>query len=84
MNGVTTGDDYVAIDANLGKGTSDPLAYAELKEEMVALRAAMFGDEYLVKLARAESNGFGAVPEPTGLGVVGLGAVGVLARRRRR
>ena len=45
MNGQTTGDDYVAIDANLGKGTANPLAFAELKEEMVALHAAMFGEE---------------------------------------
>src|SRR5688572_8245570 len=58
MSGQTTGDDYVAIDANLGKGTGNPLAYAELKKEMVALHAAMFGEEYLVQLAQAEAQGF--------------------------
>jgi hypothetical protein len=86
MNGVTTGDDYVAIDANLGKGTTTPLAFAELKEEMVAAHVAMFGEEYLVKLAQAEAEGFGAgvVPEPAALTLMGLGAIGLLNRRRRR
>jgi hypothetical protein len=85
MSGVTTGDDYLAIDANLGKGTADPLAFAELKEEMVALHVAMFGEEYLVKLAQAEAEGFGAsvVPEPAAMSLIGLGAIGLLGRRRR-
>jgi hypothetical protein len=85
MNGVTTGDDYVAIDANLGQGTTTPLAYAELKDEMVAAHVAMFGEEYLVLLAQAEAEGFGAsvVPEPTVISLVGLGALGLLGRRRR-
>src|SRR5687768_16195689 len=83
MNGVTTGDDYLAIDANLGKGTADPLAFAELKEEMVALHVAMFGEEYLVKLAAADAEGFGAsvVPEPAGLAITLL--LGWTTRRRR-
>ena len=84
MSGVTTGDDYLAIDANLGKGTSNPLAFAELKEEMVAAHVAMFGEEYLVKLAQVEAEGFGAVvPEPEALSLIGLGAIGLLRRRRR-
>ena len=86
MSGTTTGDDYLAIDANLGKGTANPLAFAELKEEMVAAHVAMFGEEYLVKLAQAEAEGFGAsvVPEPGALSLVGLGATALLGRRRRR
>ena len=85
MNGLTTGDDYVAIDANLGKGTSNPLAYAELKAEMVALHAMMFGQGYVEKLAEVEADGFGATrPRAGGLTSLGLGAAGLLGRRRRR
>ena len=81
-DGVTTGDDYLAIDANLGKGTTSPLAYAALKEEMVAAHAALFGEEYLAKLAIAEAEGMGAfVPEPAGLAIFALGAT--LLKRRR-
>jgi autotransporter-associated beta strand protein len=85
MNGVTTGDDYVAIDANLGKGTPNPLAFAELKEEMVAAHVALFGDEYLDKLARAEAEGFGAsvVPEPSSVAAAFALIGGLLVRRRR-
>ncbi len=85
FSGTVTGDDYVAIDANLGKGTPNALAYVELKEEMVAAHVAMFGEEYLVKLAAAEADGFGAsvVPEPAAISLVGLGALGLLGRRRR-
>jgi hypothetical protein len=84
MSGVTTGDDYLAIDANLGKGTANPLAFAQLKEEMVALHAAMFGEEYLVKLAQAESERFGAsaLPEPGTISLIGLAAVGLVRRGR--
>jgi hypothetical protein len=84
MNGVTTGDDYVAVDANLGKGTSNPLAYAELKAEMVELHRAMFGEEYLQKLADAEANGFVAFPEPKAFAVIALASLGTLRRRCRR
>src|SRR5687767_4030927 len=84
MSGVTTGDDYLAIDANLGKGTSNPLAYAELKAEMVQLHRAMFGEEYLRKLAEAESNGFSPVPEPEGFALVALASIGAFRRRCRR
>jgi len=85
MSGVTTGDDYLAIDANLGKGTADPLAFVELKEEMVALHAEMFGEAYLAKLAQVEAEGFSNfVPEPSAVGVVGVAAVTMLGRRRRR
>ena len=61
-----TSDDYVAIDVNLGKGSPTPLAFAELKAEMVALHTEMFGAAYVEKLRYAESHGFGAtlVPEP--------------------
>jgi hypothetical protein len=59
---MVTGDDYLAIDANLGKGTSTPFAWGELKQEMVALHAAMFGEEYLTKLADVEANGFTTCP----------------------
>ena len=86
MNGVTTGDDYVAIDANLGKGTPNPLAFAELKEEMVAAHVAMFGEGYLVLLAQAETDGFGAsvVPEPGAMGLLGMAAALGLRQVRRR
>ena len=82
MDGLVTSDDYVAIDVNLGSGTGDPLAFAELKAEMVALHAAMFGEEYLAKVAAAEKYGFAAVPEPAGAASSVLFACGLLARRR--
>jgi autotransporter-associated beta strand protein len=82
MDGAVTGDDYLAIDSNLGKGTPAPLAWAELKEEMVALHASMFGDEYLVKLAQVEASGFTVVPEPGA--VAGVLLTCCLAGRRRR
>ena len=84
MSNTVTGDDYLAIDANLGKGTPDPLAFAELKDAMVEQHVAMFGEEYLAKLADVEANGFEVVPEPGALSLLGLGAVGLLGRRRRR
>src|SRR5688572_8917184 len=86
MSGVTTGDDYLAVDANLGKGTSNPLPYAELKAEMVQLHRAMFGEEYLVKLALAESEGFGAtvVPEPVSAGLLATACGCVVLGKRRR
>ena len=51
---------------------------------MVAPHVAMFGEEYLVLLAQAEAEGFGAsvVPEPAAISLIGLGAVGLLGRRR--
>ena len=62
----------------------EPLAFAGLKAEMVALHAAQFGEEYLAKLADVEANGITtAVPEPGALSLAALGAVGLLARRRR-
>ena len=78
MSGSVTGDDYLAIDANLGKGTSNPLTFTEMKEEMVARHAAMFGEEYLVKLAAVEATGFTVVPEPSVLGLVGVAALGIV------
>jgi hypothetical protein len=44
----------------------------------------MFGEEYLVKLAEVEANGFTtAVPEPGAVSVLGMGIFGLLGRRRR-
>jgi hypothetical protein len=53
---------------------------------MVAAHVAMLGEEYLVLLAKAEADGFGAsvVPEPVAISLIGVGAVGLLGRRRRR
>ena len=83
LDNAVTGDDYLTIDANLGKGTPTPLAWAELKQEMVALHASMFGDEYLVKLAQVEAEGFASmVPEPSS--ALLLLAVPLLAVRRHR
>jgi hypothetical protein len=78
-----TSDDYVAIDVNLGKGTPNPLAWAELKAEMIALHTEMFGADYLAKIAAAEAYGFAPVPEPAGAAII-LGALGMMTRRRRR
>lgn len=85
MDGRVSGDDYVAIDANLGKGSPDPLAFAELKAQMVAVHAEKFGDDYLVKLAAAEADGYGStvVPEPAATTIIGLGTLLMLRRKRR-
>jgi hypothetical protein len=86
LNGVVTTDDYVVVDLNLGKGTDNPLAYAEERAEMIALHTEMFGQSYVEKLAYAQEHGWVAasVPEPGALGLVGMGAMGLLSRRRRR
>ena len=44
----------------------------------------MFGEEYLVKLAEVEANGFEVVPEPGALSLIGVAAMSMLSRRRRR
>ena len=44
-----TGDDYLSIDANLGKGTTNSLAYADDQSEMIALHAEQFGGESYIK-----------------------------------
>ena len=81
---MVTGDDYLAIDANLGKGTPTPLAFAELKEEMVARHVAMFGESYLTKLAAVESGGFEVVPEPGGAVLLAMTLAVARTRRGRR
>jgi hypothetical protein len=84
FSGSVTSDDYVAIDVNLGKGSPNPLAFAELKAEMIALHTEMFGADYVEKLAIAEAEGFAAlVPEPGAMSLVGLSAAAMLRRRRR-
>src|SRR5688500_13939513 len=86
LNGQVTTDDYVVVDLNLGKGSGDPLAYAEEQAAMIALHTEMFGQSYLDKLAYASEHGWVAasVPEPGALSLVGLGAMAMLGRRRRR
>ena len=82
MDGQVTTDDYVAVDLNLGKGSSDPLAFAETRNEMIALHAERFGADYLTKLAYAEAYGFAAlVPEPS---CASLLAPTIFVLRRRR
>jgi hypothetical protein len=53
---------------------------------MIALHTEMFGQSYVEKLAYAQEHGWVAasVPEPGALSLVGLGALGMLGRRRRR
>jgi autotransporter-associated beta strand protein len=86
LNGIVTTDDYVVVDLNLGKGSGDPLAYAEEQAAMIALHTEMFGQSYVEKLAYAQEHGWVAasVPEPGALSLVGLGAMAMLGRRRRR
>jgi hypothetical protein len=73
------------VDLNLGKGTDNPLAYAEDQAAMIALHTEMFGQSYLDKLAYASEFGWVAasVPEPGALSLVGVAALGLFARRRR-
>jgi hypothetical protein len=85
FSGTVTSDDYVAIDVNLGKGTPTPLAFAELKAEMVALHTELYGADYVEKLAYAEAKGFAAtlVPEPSGAILMTAALAGLVRRRRR-
>ena len=79
-----TTDDYVVIDLNLGKGTANPLVYAEEQARMIALHTEMFGQSYVEKLAYAQEHGWVAasVPEPTAAEAVLL-ACAMMPRRRR-
>jgi GH25 family lysozyme M1 (1,4-beta-N-acetylmuramidase) len=81
-DGIVSGDDYVAVDSNLGAGTEAAPELAALKAEMVALHVDMFGDDYLLKLADFEANGFAAVPEPGSIGLAAIASLTLLRRRR--
>jgi MYXO-CTERM domain-containing protein len=83
MDGDVSAIDYAAIDANLGRGTVDPLALAQLRAKMIGEHTAAFGDAYVAALTEAQAGRFPVVPEPGGglLAALGVGA-GVMLRRR--
>ena len=56
--GSVTTDDYVVIDLNLGKGTANPLAWADDQEAMIALHAEQFGETYVKAVERAAKGNY--------------------------
>jgi hypothetical protein len=74
-DGVINGLDYAYIDASYA-AQGGPLA-----EGMIAEHTAEFGQQYVAALAGLEAGG-SSVPEPGTLGVMGLGAMLLLRRRR--
>jgi autotransporter-associated beta strand protein len=73
-DGVVNGDDYSLIDnAYNSQGTAFPTSVSAGPAEMIASDTAQI-----------DSVATPAVPEPTTLGMLGIGAAGMLMRRRRR
>ncbi len=90
LDGQVTGDDYSAVDSNLGAtGLNAGNAWL-LGDTNGDLQVT--GDDYTTidaNLGAGVGNplavaSVSAVPEPASLGMLGLGAMGLLARRRRR
>lgn len=74
-NGLVDSTDYALIDnAFLNQGA--PLAVS-----MVSLHTEMFGADYTNALAAVQA---GLVPEPGTLGLLGLGAMALMGKRRRK
>src|SRR3989442_6087278 len=73
-NGKCDGTDVSILGTTFGK-TSPILSPAQLSAE--------FGSAFAAAFESGQSGG-SSVPEPTGLTLLGLGAGGLMARRRRR
>jgi autotransporter-associated beta strand protein len=71
-DGSVTTADYLLMDAAYGHQSGGVLS-----PDFLATRQAEFGSAYVSALVAA-------VPEPTSLGLIAAGAVGLLGRRRRR
>jgi hypothetical protein len=76
-DGVINGNDYFIIDSNF-IDQSGQLAASE-----VLAHAAEFGPEYLSEFNSSQLAAIG-VPEPASLAFLGLGAAGMLVRRKQR
>ncbi len=71
-DGTIDDTDYSLIDGAFGNQNGQLLT-----AEFLAMREAQFGEAYVANL-------LAAVPEPTSLGLLAVGAMGMLARRRRQ
>ncbi len=90
LDGQVTGDDYSAVDSNLGStglNAGNAWLLGDTNGDL-----SVTGDDYSsidANLGLGVGNplavaSVSAVPEPASLGLIGLGAMGFLARRRRR
>jgi len=72
-NGVVNGDDYFVLDSNLGRqGAAFPTS------------GGVAGDSALALADEGFKGGVSVVPEPASIGLMSLGAIGLLGRRSRR